>query len=99
MSPSYKINFVVYVVYLWMRITVIQLVFYLISEMSDIKVCHFCAKRSIDVNSNKVVPSNCYISHEKETYGRGMEVFSIIAKCRIKFSKKFASQQFHNKTA
>ena len=72
MSPSYKINFVVYVVYLWMRITVIQLVFYLISEMSDIvKVCHVCAKSSIDfthvqnfyahVNSHKVVPSNCSI--------------------------------------
>ena len=74
MSPSYKINYVIYVVYLWMRITVIQLVFYLIFEMSDIvKVCHVCAKRSIDfahvqnfyahVNSHKVVPSNCCISH------------------------------------
>ena len=58
-----------------MRITVIQLVFYLISEMSDIvKVCHVCAKRSIDfahvqnfyahVNSHKVVPSKCYICYK-----------------------------------
>ena len=50
MISSYKINFVVYVVNLWMK-------------------------------------------------RRHMEVFSIIAKCRIRFSKKFASQKFHNKTA
>ena len=30
---------------------------------------------------------------------RHMEVFTIIAKCRTRFSKKFASQTFHNKTA
>ena len=30
---------------------------------------------------------------------RDMEVFSIIAKCRKRFSKKFASKKFHQKTA